>query len=94
LGLEVTTADFSITYGRTAIGDYIIPWRSESIRQEMTNGMTYLTVEDPPGALKNRVFFKDTREIYYGDTKAFMVCSPSMIEVVPENKAIEEVSSV
>lgn len=94
LGLEVTTADFQVTFGKTAIGEFIIPWRSESIRQEMTNGMTYLLVEDPPSALMNKIFFKDTREVYYGDTKAFMVCSPSMVEVMPELKSIQEAPSV
>ena len=74
LGLEVTVADVTVTYGRTTIGEYIILWRTESIRDEMTNGMTYLQ----EGA--SRIFFKDVREVFYGDAKAFMVCSPSSVE--------------
>jgi len=92
LGLEVTTADFQITFGKTAIGEFIIPWRSESIRQEMTNGMTYLLEQGVHAPY--RVFFKDTREVYYGDTKAFMVCAASSIEAVLPPKAIEEAPSV
>lgn len=83
LGLEVTTADFLVSYGKTSIGEYILPWRTESIALEMTNGMTYLEVSG------RKVFFKDVREAYYGDMKAFMVCTVSSIEQAPITALLE-----
>ena len=69
-----TEANFDISYGKTPLGEYIIGWRSESIKDEMTNGLTYL-IEDG-----NHIFFKDVREVFYGDTKAFMICTLSTSE--------------
>ena len=63
--------EFDISFGRTALGEYILPWRSESIKDEMTNGFTYLK----DGGTK--VYFEDVQEAYFGDTKAFMICRPS-----------------
>lgn len=68
---EDTDADISISFGITPLGEYIIPWRSESIVAELTNGFCYL---DAPGI--ERVFFAGVRELFYGDHKAFMVCVP------------------
>ena len=68
------STDFEVTYGRTPMGGYIIAWKSESIAEMMTNGLTYLTV----GA--THVFFKDVRELFFGSKKAFMVCTPSVTE--------------
>lgn len=69
-------SDMDVTYGKTPIGEYIIAWKSESIRDMMTNGLTYLVEE---GA---HVFFKDVRELFFGEQKAFMVCVPSTVEHV------------
>ena len=40
----------------------------------LTNGRTYLVVDD------THVFFKDVRELFFGEQKAFMVCTPSTVE--------------
>lgn len=69
-----TEADFDIVYSSSLTGEYIIPWQGDNIRSEMTNGLTYLLIDD------EKVFFKDIREVFYGDTKAFMVCTPSIRE--------------
>lgn len=77
LHLEIDDAqqgDAEVTYGKTPLGDYIIAWLSDSVEGMMTNGLTYL-VED--GA---HVFFKDVRELFFGEQKAFMVCVPSTVE--------------
>jgi hypothetical protein len=69
------TVDVPVVYGRTPIGEFIVPWKSESIKELMTNGLTYLVT-----ATAQRVFFHDVRELHYGTHKAFMVCVPSMTE--------------
>jgi hypothetical protein len=61
--------DFPIAYGRTAMGEFIIPWSSENIADAMTDPETFLTTEDG-----DVVYFSDMRELHYDDTKAFMVC--------------------
>lgn len=66
--------DVDVTFGFTPIGEYIIAWRSESIKDAMTNGRTYLLEHGV------RVFFKDVRELFFGDQKAFMVCVQSTVE--------------
>ena len=86
--LRLVTADeildVDVTYGRTALGEYIIAWRSESIKELLVNGATSL-IEPcrrcPPGCTQLQcVFFKDVRELFFGDQKAFMVCVPSVVE--------------
>lgn len=69
-----TQEDIEVTFGLTPIGEYIIPWRSESIRDTMTNGLTYLVHGQA------HVYFKDVRELFFGATKAFMVCISSTAE--------------
>ena len=69
-----STGDIEVTAGLTSLGEYIIAWKSESIRAMMTNGLTYLV----DGAV--RVFFRDVRELFFGEYKAFMVCTPSVRE--------------
>ena len=64
-----TTADFPVTYGRTRLGEFIIAWTNDSIMEAMTNGQTFLQLADGEA-----VYFDDVRELYYDETKAFMVC--------------------
>ena len=64
------TRIFSRTLSKRPDRQYIIPWVSESIIDIMTNGLTYLRTED-----KKRVYFGDVTELYFGDAKAFMVCT-------------------
>jgi hypothetical protein len=53
--------------------EYVLPWVSESIIDILTNGLTYLKYTE--GETKNAVYFGDVREMYFGDVKAFMVCT-------------------
>lgn len=69
------SAVFEVTYGRTPLGEFVIPWKSESITGMLTNGQTHLVQGDG-----SRVFFKDVRELFFGSKKAFMVCVPSTVE--------------
>lgn len=63
---------FRISYAKTKMGEYIIPWRSETIEDLMANGQTYLA----PKSSKEKIYFADVRELFFGETKAFMVCTP------------------
>lgn len=67
-------SEFGITFGRTRLGECIIAWRSESIEELLTNGLSYLEFEGV------RTFFSDVRELFFGETKAFMVCRLSTKE--------------
>lgn len=62
---------FEVSVGKTELGEIIIPWRSEGIEALMTNGLTHLVLDGI------QVFFCSVRELYFGDNKAFMVCTPS-----------------
>lgn len=66
-----SSAAFPVTYGRTKLGEFIIAWSNDSIKDAMTNGMTFLEMGP-----NEHVFFDDVRELYYDETKAFMVCRP------------------
>lgn len=67
------STDFPVTYGRTRIGDIIIAWTNDSIKEAMLTPQTYLTLSDG-----SRACFTDVRELYYDETKAFMVCRMSV----------------
>ena len=69
------TTFVDVTYAVTTIGNYLIPWTEEDIYDLMLDEGTYLK---PAGA--ERVYFSNVAELYYGEQKAFMVCTP----VVPE----------
>lgn len=75
-------ADIPVSYGRTALGEYLIPWQAETISQMLTNGETYLQTQE-----NTRVYFKDVRELFYGNVKAFMVCIPSVTEEADSGNA-------
>lgn len=68
--LEAPQAEFEVTYGKTPLGEYIVAWRGESIGDALTNGMTFLE------AGTHKVYFKDVRELWFGENKAFMICVP------------------
>lgn len=73
--------DVECTYGRTPMGEYIIRWYSESIEDVMTNGKTCLIVKDYP------VYFSAMREAFFGETKAFIICTPVRTEALSVNSA-------
>jgi hypothetical protein len=69
---EKSTA--KLTVCKTRLGEFAIPWRGDSIAELITNGLTHLTYED--GGEKRKVFFQNVEEMYLGEHKAFMVCTP------------------
>lgn len=60
----------TIEYGKTPLGEYIIPWDSESILDYITDDESYLKVDGV------RIKFGMAREMFYGHDKAFIVASP------------------
>lgn len=72
--------DFAIHVGKNPRGEFLLPWRSDSITDVLTNGETYLLTGS------RKVFFQEARELFYGETKAFVVCTPSGEEDVGEGE--------
>lgn len=77
--LDAKPVEVIVTYGRTKLGEYIIAWRGDSIADVITNGMTYLsTLISHPDEVPEDVYFRDMRELWFGDNKAFILCVPSL----------------
>lgn len=73
--LHLSGADpegIQVSYGRNTVGEYIIAWKSESIAELMLDPETYLDTGE-------HVYFKDVRELFFGEQKAFMVCIPGQV---------------
>ena len=68
--LVVRGESIPVSFCRLATGEYAIPWMSESISDLLVDGETHLKVR------RKKVFFWDVREVYFGEMKAFVVCSP------------------
>lgn len=66
---------FSVQVGRLPSGEFVIPWRSDDISELLTDGQTFLRID------KEKYFFSDARELFYGNNKAFIVCKPSTKEL-------------
>lgn len=66
-----------VLFSITPLWEYAIPWMSESIADFMTNGQTYLRFKLDSGE-SSRVTFSDVREVFFGEQKAFMVCTPGV----------------
>jgi hypothetical protein len=64
------TVDFTVSYAVAKTGEYLIAWNSEGLLEEIANGMTYLKTDT------KEVYFKDVRELWYGERKTFLVCVP------------------
>lgn len=76
--LDDKRTSVSVKFCWTVMHEAAIPWRSESISDLMLDGDTHLQYTDKDG-VRHKLYFADVRELYVGDTKAFLVCS-----VLPE----------
>lgn len=65
------TTFVDVTYAKTTIGNYLIPWTDEDTFDLMLDEGTYLK---PAG--EERVHFDNVSELFYGEQKAFMICTP------------------
>jgi len=69
---EAKTVGIPVEFSFTKMGEVVIPWTSEAINDMLLDERTYLK---PLG--KSRIHFSDVRELFYGDHKAFVVCTPT-----------------
>lgn len=69
--IDDQSADFDVEVGVLKSGEYLLPWRSDSITDVLANGQTFLEIDE------KKVFFSSARELFYGETKAFVACTPS-----------------
>ncbi len=58
------------TFGVTAMGEYIMPWRGDSITDLLTNGASHFIDG------KRKVYISAVQELYFGETKVFILCTP------------------
>ena len=72
--------DVPVTFGKTPLDEYIFAWMSSSIVDVLTNALTYLET----GA--TRVYFGQVRELFFGETKAFMICTPQHFEALTKKE--------
>jgi hypothetical protein len=71
-GADDKTVGLPVEYCVTKMGEIVIPWTSEDINDLLLDDRTYLK---PTG--ESRIYFADVRELFYGDKKAFVVCTPA-----------------
>jgi len=70
ISTELEKGSFPVTYGTTKFGEYIIPWQAESLVDYLTNGESHLKVGG------NQVYFATVQELFFGDRKVFILCTP------------------
>jgi hypothetical protein len=71
--VDGSRSSIPLAFCRTILGEFVIPWKSESIYDLMISGDTYLRYKEDGKTVK--AYFTDVREVFFGETKAFMVCT-------------------
>jgi hypothetical protein len=74
-GGERKTTFVNVQYAKAPIGNYMIPWTDEDIFDLMLDEHTYLKPDGAP-----RVYMSNITELFYGENKAFMLCTPALSE--------------
>lgn len=74
--LKMETPDGSVefaevSFGKSAMGEYIIPWVDENIMDVMGDCLVSLSWPDMPASVQ----LKNPKELYYGDRKMFVIWS-------------------
>lgn len=64
----------TISFCLTELGEYAIPWTEADSPELLSNGETHLRWESEEGPID--VYFEDVRELFFGERKAFAVCTP------------------
>lgn len=67
-----STTYVDVHFYKTKLGEYVLPWRDENLRDLLLDPTTYLK---PTGG--ERVYFADVRDLYFGEQRTFVVCSPA-----------------
>lgn len=71
---SVQEADIDCSYACTPSGEFIVRWHGDTIEDVLTNGETFLLLGEAGEGRK--VYFNRVRELFFGDTKAFIICTP------------------
>lgn len=71
-------ADFDVVFGVSRTGNIIIPWRSEDIRDVLLDPENAFLVWSADGTTY-KTSFRAVEDAYYGDVKAFMLCTPAVL---------------
>ncbi len=71
---EGSRGNFPVQFCITKLGEYVLPWKSESILDMMILGDSSLRFEE--GGKERVVYFMDVRESYFGERRTFMICTP------------------
>lgn len=66
-------ADFNINFGLHTNGSVILPWSSPALEEAIRRGDAWLAIDG------QEVHFADATTYFYGEKKAFIVCTPSPI---------------
>lgn len=66
------TLSIPMEFCETRLGEIVLPWSSDAIADMIVHEQTYLK---PTG--EARIYFADVRELFYGEHKAFMICTPA-----------------
>lgn len=78
LSMNEVKTEFDVVFGVTILGDIILPWRSEDIRDVLLDTEnTFLVWTD--GDTEYGVRFRAVEDSYYGDVKSFMLCTPATL---------------
>jgi len=70
---ENNKTTFDIPFCTTLMGEFVLPWKSEGIRDMMTMGESTLRYEE--NGVTKTVCIIDVRESYFGNQRTFMVCT-------------------
>jgi hypothetical protein len=77
-GVDQQDSYIEVTFGRTLLGEYILPWQTgKDLVDLITLPSNFLLCQNPKveSGQATRVYFKDARDLYYGDQVAFVVCA-------------------
>lgn len=67
---DIESGTFPVNYGVSKFGDYIIPWKADSLVEYLTNGKSHLR------AGGKEVYFASVQELFFGERKVFILCVP------------------
>lgn len=78
ISLNEQQATFDVVFGVSRSGGVILPWRSEDISEALLDP-TQSYLEWAVGDVLHTVYFSAVEDVYYGDVKAFMLCTPAIL---------------
>jgi len=64
---------FDVSFGRTVNGEILLPWQGESLEELLQDPESHLLFPSAEGTVRFQV--TDIQEVFFGETKAFLVCA-------------------